>query len=107
MKPKSKPKKKQLPMHWIDENEEEEREKTLLLEDEEEDDEEQQDMSPQEKIVSYWRSISPPTEENDIKQTWCACTYPNKKVKSILFLGRIQKRFLAKKNRQCRNSLHC
>ena len=96
-KPKSKPKKKQLPMPWIDENEEEEREKALLLEDEEEDDEEQQDMSPQEKIVSYWRSISPPTEEKDIKQTWCACTYPNKKSKSILFLGRIQKRFLAEK----------
>ena len=68
-------KKKQLRMHWKDENEEEEQEKALLLEGEEKDDEEQQDMSPQEKIVSYWRLILPPTEEKDIKQTWCACTY--------------------------------
>ena len=96
-------------MPWIDENEEEEREKALLLEDEEEDDEEQQDMSPQEKIVSYWRSISPPTEEKDIKQTWCACTYPNKKSKSIVSWKNSKTIFGRETwaNRQCRNSLHC
>ena len=52
-------------------------------------------QSLHEWLLAYWKDVSPPTEEKNIMQTWCACVYEDDRNKSHLFLGRIQKRFLS------------
>ena len=43
--------------------------------------------------MDIWRSVSPPTSEEDIKQKWYGVVYTEKK-KNYLYVGKVLKRFL-------------
>ena len=50
-------------------------------------DEEEQQLSFFEQLASFWKSISPPTTEEELKGCWCACVYLSKK-RELLYFGK-------------------
>ena len=59
----------------------------------EEEDEEEQHLSSLDQLASFWKSISTPTTEEELKGCWCACMYLSKK-RELLYFGRVMRRFL-------------
>ena len=47
-------------------------------------------------LVKLWKSMDPPTSENDLTQKWFGCIFVAKK-KSHLYVGKVMRRFLKKK----------
>ena len=62
-------------------------------EDIKEEDVEEEERCMHEQLLEFWKLLSPPTKETELKQKWCAFAYHEGK-KSMLFFGCIQIRFL-------------
>ena len=65
----------------------------------EESDDEMNGSNLEEFLLNLWKSLSPPTEESDIKSKWYAFIFEQYK-KKYLYVGRAIQRFLVGENRK-------
>ena len=80
---------------------EEETEEEVMVEESSEDEsmesESEDSVTDEEYLRALWKSLRPPTKENEILQKWFGVVYTNKK-KSYLYSGKATKRFLEDEN---------
>ena len=58
---------------------------------------EEEEVDQAEKLRAVWKSLSPPTKEEQVTGSWYAFIYHGKKGR-MLYIGQVLKRFLAEEN---------